>query len=923
MQLFSKALVRIGGASYEEWESFSFPGLVNLINRLEVLELKRTEAKSILCNDLFDFISNSKSANDQNNLLNLRRDIYNNRKLKKSKIDRALLVLTPSLTTKLLDYLTLLEEIKRVEKEGEGIYINVTSDAKAILKDLASYPTFQKGLLLSSKSLLERISAYQKGKITRKREMQVESSLLQYLSRMYTKTSPFSTFTNLSLIHFDINNEVRKDNVDSATHFTSHIRLNNYLFKYISDLLKHYREAYLNFSLRTNPTIQRNEDHYLYLTNSNNIESFQRIPHSPLVSHIIEIVDLKEEGVKFDELITALQNDVDASSDELEDYINQLINYGLLEYNLGVSGIDPNWDVKLVKKLSSWADSVPFMSDLIEALKSLRSFAIKYEGADVFDRKRLLHEAFEVIREACFKIHEAARLPEDERKPLKELEKQWRETSTDESPQNNEGSATEEKNFEFKHRAVTIFTFKPEQIFYEDTTRQSAITFEQTEIAEVVHKFQQLLNHMRLLSPYQNEKDRMKAYFLEKYGMERKVDIITFYEDYFRDIKRPEKEQKEDYEKLEIESNKLRSQLLEDWKRSFIEELEKRELGTDEVHFGLGILEKVNDLNQFSDTGHRADSHGAFFQFYYDNDQLRAVLNSSFPGYGKMFSRFLHVFEEGLTSELKASNERLGNERTVMLENCDASYFNANLHPPLMPYEVWMPGGHNSLAEDKQIPITDFAVSYNLTNESLELIQKTTNKKLYIFDLGFQGQSGRSQLFQLLEKFTPTEQVNPNIIINYINQLIEKQQHDSEIKVYPRIVFEERLVLQRKTWGIPKELLPFRQPLDTDWDYFKRVNLWRKGQEIPQEVFVHVNQDRFGKNKDIDEEARKKITKDDYKPQYIDFRNPLFVNLLEKLFKKVPLNLRVVEILPSSSQMLRVDNERFVTEFVVQWYTNN
>ncbi|UII21878.1 lantibiotic dehydratase [Fulvivirga ligni] len=922
MKLFPRALLRIGGAPYKEWESFNFPYLTEQINRLTLLEVKREETKSVLCDDLFAFISNSESSEDQNSVQNLRRDIYNGRKLKKSKIDKALLALTPVLAGKLSEYLALIDNIKRVEKEGENIYQNENEAAKSILKRLVSSSTFQKGLLLSSKNLLDRISAYQKGKITRKKELQVESSLLQYLSRIYTKTSPFSTFTNLSQVHLDADIINKKVRVTSEAQVISHIRLNNYLFKYISDLLKQYREAYLNLLLRTNPTIQSNEDHYLYLTNSNNVESFQRMPQNPLVSHIIETVDSQEEGFKFEALITVLQSDVDAAPEELEDYINQLINYGLLEYNIGVSGIDPDWDVKLVEKLSLWGESVPFISDLIEALKSLRSLALKYEKAGVFERKEILQEAFDEIREACFKIHKAAQLPEDERKPLEELEKKWRETTLDKS-QNSEGATITERDFEFKHRASTIFSFKPEQLFYEDTTRDSQITFEQGEVSELIQPFQQLLNHMRLFNSYKNEKDRMMAYFLKKYGAKEKVDVLTFYEDYFRDIKRPDKEKKEGGEMSEVASIKVRSQLIEDWRRSFTEELKKQRIGKEEVHVGLDVLRKVNELNKFSDTGGQANSYGAFLQFYYENDQLRAVLNGSFPGYGKMYSRFLHVFDEDLTGELRTFNQILQNEEAIMLENCDASYFNANLHPPLMPYEVWMPGSHNSLVEEMQIPITDFAVVYNYQIEALELIQKSTNKKLYVFDLGFQGQSGRSQLFQLLEKFTPSEQTHPYSLNNYVNQLSEAEQNDNKIKIYPRIVFEERIVLQRKTWGIPKELLPFRQPLDSDWDYFRAVNLWRKEQQIPDEVFIHVNQDRLGTNKDIDEEARKKITKDDYKPQYIDFRNPLFVNLLEKLFKKVPLNLRVVEILPGKNQMLQIDNERFVTEFVVQWYTNN
>jgi hypothetical protein len=144
--------------------------------------------------------------------------------------------------------------------------------------------------------------------------------------------------------------------------------------------------------------------------------------------------------------------------------------------------------------------------------------------------------------------------------------------------------------------------------------------------------------------------------------------------------------------------------------------------------------------------------------------------------------------------------------------------------------------------------------------------------------------------------------------------------------MHPRIVYEDRLVLRRKTWFVPKTLLPLRQPEESEWDYFARLNRWRLAQEIPDEVFIYLF-DR-GQIEGLDAEARAKIGRDDYKPQYISFRNPFLVTLFEKLLPKVPQMLKIEEMLPSSEQLLTIAPDkpmaksasRFVTEFVIQWY---
>jgi hypothetical protein len=257
------------------------------------------------------------------------------------------------------------------------------------------------------------------------------------------------------------------------------------------------------------------------------------------------------------------------------------------------------------------------------------------------------------------------------------------------------------------------------------------------------------------------------------------------------------------------------------------------------------------------------------------------------------------------------------------VEDCDASYFNANLHPPLMPYEIWMPNGHNSLPPEKQIAVTELQIKFDEGRQALALIHRPTQKAVHVFDLGFQGHGGRSQLFQLLEKFTGAEYLAVWPLLNVMNrnEAGNNQSQQDKVMVHPRIVYEDRLILQRRAWFVPKALLPSRRSGEGQWEFFVRVNHWRQEHEIPDEVFVTANPHRMADNLNIDPQAFRKVARDDYKPQYISFKNALLVTLFEKLSAKAPHHLKLEEMLPNSQQLLLLDQKRFVTEFVIQWYS--
>ena len=977
MNIFPYSLVRLGGESFEQWAKMNTEAVTKEVAAIISLKEHKNSKKEQLCDDLFTFIAQLSDAANQNLLQNLRRDIFNDRKVKNNKLSKAKEILSAKLQDKLNNYLQLNATIKTSIEKAEIHYLQTLQQNRLVMKELVNSDSLKKGLLLSSKSLLDRLDSYTSRGIEnfRKKELQVEQGFIKYLTRIYTKTSPFSTFTNLAMAELAEGNKSVAINIShtSKKKVKGHIRINNFLLKYLLDLFKNYREAYLWLYLRPNPTIENKEDHFLFLTNNNNIESFQRIPFSPVVELIIETAKESKSGIRFNELITALQDNIEAEAEEVEAYVKQLIDYGCLEYNVGVSGIDPDWDIKLVERLGPLKENkVPHIATLIEVLINLRNMTSLYAEQNDKERKETLNKAYKKFREVCMAIHKEAGLPKDERKTLEERQEDWRkkqeelkakEKEKKEGEKEKKDEEKEKKDEIFKHQASTLFSFKPEQIFYEDTTREVNAVLNQQALVDFVDKLDGLMQSLKVFKGAEDEKVKMKHYFLQKYEKNSTVDLLTFYEDFFREYKKPlkeyedqkkkearesaekekealkeapevDKKQEENKEKpakeenpfLDIPELKEKQKTIEQWNEKYAEALENvTKNNNGQVNVAGKEIKEINSSLNINNKESEGVSYGSFAQFYTDaNGKLKAVLNGTFSGYGKMLSRFLHIFDEKITLELRKWNNNSNKNDSIFIEDCDASYFNANLHPPLMFNEIWMPGGHNTLPEEQQLPITDFAVCHNSKKNELILTHTPTGKHAYVFDLGFQGQMGRSQLFQLLEKFSKAEYLFAQPVANAVNTSLAKNKQKKEkektpeINVLPRIVYEDQIVIQRKTWNVPKVCIPQKLPADSAWQYYLRLNEWRKENRIPDEVFIFINPDRWVNN--LDPKLTKKLTRDDYKPQYIDFRNPLLINLFEKLISKAPVSIKIQEMLPDSGQMLKIDNERFVSEFVVQWY---
>jgi hypothetical protein len=485
-----------------------------------------------------------------------------------------------------------------------------------------------------------------------------------------------------------------------------------------------------------------------------------------------------------------------------------------------------------------------------------------------------------------------------------------------------------------------VFGVKPEQFFYEDTYRNTQIELSSKEIHAIVEPLNSLLAKLRCFDFRVDEQEKLKIYFLEKYNNARSVSLIKFYEDYYRDYKlyfhllsdhsanikkkkapgnRYSKNRYEKYQSI-FNDNKqrqtrlmLHSKFVEKFKHGYAHLVNNGEIRIDQ-NFINQTIKGIYEHEEFTNMG---NSFGAFIQLIHNDssEKRQVVVNATFSGYGKLYSRFMHLFDHKIRSSLIEYNKPVNTDLEYHVENVDASYFNANIHPTLMPYEIWSPSSQNSLDREHQIPITDIIVKYSDEDDRLHLINKQDGKRIFVFDLCFQSETGRSRLFQLLNYFSKSPVIPIKSFIEIIRNIERERQKEQEIVTIPRVNYENNLILSRKRWEIPLYLLPDPNKINTRSEFAIEINNFRQKYDIPHEVFITINSKRWRKN-----QPKSKYSKDDYKPQYINFLWPQYINLLIHHLRKKPEKIIIEEMLPGSKNMLKINGKGYVSELLINWY---
>ncbi|PKV52597.1 lantibiotic biosynthesis dehydratase-like protein [Aquimarina sp. MAR_2010_214] len=887
-EIFPYSFIRYASGHHSEFEHLKCDEVDSVVREMNTLRVEGDILRDKICNYLHTAVKDAHTSTEKQFFINIKRDIYNFRNISLHDRDKLLKLLSTKNKKEFEAYISVKHKKEELLLEWQNNYQRNSITYRTIIRELSRNELFQKGVRLSSKVFYTQLDTFLKKEMSSygKKEARLEYSLLRYMTRMYFKTSPFSTFTHLGLCDL-----VEKEDVYTLARgeVCSKIRLNNDIFDYLKRLLVLDPEINEQLYLQLNPTIHEKDKKISFLINFHNLESFQSIANTGSIKLLLQTV--KESGsIRMHEFIEKLQESIEGNSRQIKEYILKLIEIGLLEFDFQTSGIDPDWSLKLLSFLRKIDSPSHALKKTISVLEKQSTCCEMYASSNTNKRSIILEEMFQEFNVLFEFFLESMNIFKKDYKDYKEQYKKIFDTE------------------KFRKHPYILPSLTTEKLIYEDSFIENRGKVSKVLLTKIIEDVNCLIKLLQPLDSFQEERNRIKSFYLNQYGENSETNLLDFYELYYTHIKKPQQDHKESDEYLDKHQenyNDTYRKWIEDFKQIIKPAINEADT---EICIDQEMIYTM--LKQWKT--HRKTtlvSRAMFTQVFHNKGNFQAVINSVSQGLGRAVGRFLHLFDPEVSGDLKMFN--IQNSKGVLfMELSDGSYFNANSHPPLLDYEIKIPDGHTSLPMDSQIAVKDILVYYDKNSEEVCLKHSISGKRILPFDLCLQSLDHRSKLYQLLACFSPDQSVSFRPIQRAVQELLFDDKERSpkrEIYYFPRLVYNKQIILKRRRWSVLTTSIPQKGEQQSDADYFLSINHWRQKHNLPNQIFLYLRANSATKGEGA---------ADDYKPQYIRFDTPLLIVLWNKLLKRAKEYIYFEEMSPDTEIL----KEQPVNELLVQWY---
>ncbi len=332
----------------------------------------------------------------------------------------------------LLDYLQQWQILQsQLSKASEHIEAGVLENWRTI-QQAAENPDFQRALLFASHDLLDRLPVFcakAPEKFTAK-DRQTGLAVLQYLNRGAYKTSPLSRFTTVTVWPWLQSptppGEALPDFMQAAK---AVVTPNVALLPALYEVLLTEPAFYKSLALLLNPCITTTSEtsgrQWLYFDGEQ--ESFQKMAHNPAVEAVIGTFLEQQGKISWNDLIRKTVKKIQAEEKEVEGFILELIDLGLLSWHLSERGLAPNWCGVLYNYLGH-LPMRPVISEAAALLQWLRTAARTLPFQTVPEAQQTLRQTVLQVR-TFFETYQSAAPPippeqiffEDVEKPVTPL----------------------------------------------------------------------------------------------------------------------------------------------------------------------------------------------------------------------------------------------------------------------------------------------------------------------------------------------------------------------------------------------------------------------------------------------------------------------------------------------------------------------
>ncbi|MBW3569863.1 MAG: lantibiotic dehydratase family protein [Gemmatimonadetes bacterium] len=879
--LFNRFVCRVSGAPADTVDGLRPERTLAVLGRLEATERRLHDAREQVSQLLFGAIGAAQERPGRNKLITLKRELYNLKPQPAERMDAALAGVDASTAQAVRAFAADVERARGLEAELRQAYEAETPELRRRFRALLRDADFRKGLMVSSRSLygaLDRYAAAADSGDVHGRDEKTERGLLRYYTRMAMKATPFATFCAIIPGAFagDADGEA-----EGATRFTadprakrSFVRANKFLYGLFFDHLKTRPAVRHALQVERNPTLRAENGRLVFLTAIEGREVFQRLADNEVLQLIAS--RFADRGAPtLGELIRALSSDpeIDATFEEAEAYLNKLIEIGFLRFHTGIREQDADWDLPFRALLNRIDDDHARQTSAVLAV--LRERIEAYTDAGVDERERIIAQVHAQIEAALESMEISGRLRKD-------------------------------------------------MPFYEDATSGASARIALTPgVRRSLSRFEEWVRATARLAWPRAEQASMRHFFDDFYGADgqgaRGVPLLKFYEDFYREHFKAhvEKEarlrgggRRDPGDTYDL-GNPFGLQSIRDLSdaRQRLTEVIRRAWADapDAPAIDLSpqaVEQALQGVETLSGVPRSMGAFGLVVPAERQGDDPAFVLHgaSYTAGYGKYFSRFLYMLPDDVQEDVRRANAALTGE--MLAEICGDAQFNANLHPPLLRWEISYPTGESGATED-QLRSSEILVHADPEDpQSLALVHGPTGRRVIPVDLGFLNPRMRPPLYQLLSRFTPPVMYAPSLPDSPEpprtphgpnadgaaaqpaagadpgmgaaeavqtpdgdapkDREIEGAAQDGTVAAQPdagaapaagqptaeekppailhrpRITFGGSVVLARRRWMVPAPLFPQRRPDESAADFFLRVNRWRVENGIPQTVYLRL-----------------------------------------------------------------------------------
>jgi Lantibiotic dehydratase, N terminus len=834
-------------------------------------------------------------------IVELRRDIHNARQPDRRRLDALADALPARIAAACDAFHALAVRRDQLRAAAERSFARESAAIRgrfqALLRDDLD---FQQGLLLSSRTLSAHLDRYLAAPPAglRSKDAQLERGLMRYFSRMVMKATPFATFCAVAP------GRIRDDLAGAGTTFAlradpaikiSAVRLNKNLRLALADRLQGDPSVRGQLPIELTPGLELEGRSWVFLAQVDGRETFQHLPVVPGLDGLAGWLRHRRVASHDDVVERLLERRQFGDRSRAVAYVDRLLAIGFLRFRPLTAELDADWDLTLRQFLA--ASAAPAARSVAALLASLRRWALAYPRAGLEQRRRLLSRAEDALR-AHFAIPDAGVPP-----PLKGL------------------------------------------VFYEDATTPARLSIARRPLAEAEAHLTEYLRFAAQLTPQREEQARMRAYFERRHPDGAAVPLRRFAEGYCRDyfgdyvdrarasfgVNPPQPTPPEPpafpgdaaplalVDAIRHAGTVLADRLRQRWREA--PEAEELVVERDDFEAALAGVPAPADL------GRSVTVFGHLLPGFTPRHGHGLLFNSCSLGHGKYFSRFLYLLPREFTRTLRARHR--GRSRHLLAEICCDADYNANLHPPLLPAAVQYPTAGRVAAAH---PLETFELMVEPDPDDpfrLRLTHPRHRPPIVPVDLGFENPTMRPPLFQLLCLFTPAA--------GYRLPLPESlapaaAPADDAVHCRPRITYRRTVVLARRRWLLSAPAFPGRQPGEGEAEYFLRIDRWRRAAAIPREVYVSIKPGpppapapgappagsatppATGGAR-ASRAARQHL----YKPQYIDFANPLLVDLFSRLPGPAEAFTAILsERLPRREHLPTRHGDPWVTDLILQ-----